>query len=351
MNLSLGELFEKAYRQRRLLYVLLELTYGCNFACRFCYNPVFRKGQARKASEEIPQQPLTLEEYAGLLDKLKKGGVLFLTLSGGEPLMHHHFWEILEEAKRQSFGIRLFTNGSLINEKNAERIHKIGVFCVEISIYGADEECYDEVTGRGEDFGKVVEAVKLLKKYGIMVYLKCILTKFTEKQTDKIQDLADELGVILRWDPVLSPSEDGLDYPLMYRASNEGLEKLLTGPKFKVGSSPFDRGEGDSICTIGRVSVNIDPFGNINPCAQWKESLGNIRKNDIFDIWENSERLKEIIAISEMVPKELKKITDAHSYCFQCIGRSRLIFGDPLIPDPCELKIAEIKKAMAEKKN
>ncbi|MCX7829550.1 MAG: radical SAM protein [Acidobacteria bacterium] len=350
MNLYLDDLFKKAYDKRQLLYAFFELTYNCNFACKFCYNPVFRSGQDKdRKKSSANEHPLTVSEYSEIFEKLKKGGVLFLTLSGGEPLMHPHFFEILNEAKRRAFCTRIFTNGSLIDEECAKKLKENGVLCVEISIYGSDEKSYEETTGRGEDFEKVVNAVKFLQKEKLIVYLKCILTKVTEKKMDEIQELSDRLGVILRWDPVISPSEEGFDYPLKYRASEDGLRKLLTESKFKVGTSPFERGEGESLCTIGRVQATIDPYGNIHPCPQWKEILGNIRKDDIFEVWKNSERLKGIVEISDKVQEELKKATTAYNFCFHCVARSRLLFNDPLKPDPCELKIAELKMGAAEK--
>lgn len=350
MNLLLDDLFEKAYKKRRLLYAIFEITYNCNFACKFCYNPVFRKGQEREFKKQEQNSHLTLSEYSELFEKLKKGGVLFLTLSGGEPLMHPQFFDIVKEAKKQAFCIRVFSNGALIDEKNARKLKENGVLCVEISIYGSDKESYTESCGRGNDFENVVKAVKFLKNEGIIVYLKCVLTKITEKKMDEIQKMADDLGVILRWDPVVSSSVEGLDYPLKFKPSDKSIEKLLTEEKFNVGTSPFERGEGESICTVGRLSITVDPFGNIKPCPQWPEVIGNVRKDDIFEVWYNSEKLKKIIEISDQIPEVLKKTTKAYKYCFHCAARSKLLFNDPKELDPTEIKIAEIKMNLEDKK-
>jgi len=352
MNLSLDDLFEKAYKKRQLLYAFLEITYNCNFACKFCYNPIYRRGLERGRDVEVKTKnfPLTLSEYSSLFEKLKKGGVLFLTLTGGEPLMHPHFFDILKEAKKRAFSIRVFTNGALIDEDCAKKLKENGVLRVGITLYGWDKQSYEESCGRGEDFEKVINAVNFLKKEGIFVYLKCVLTKITEKKMDEIVEIADKLGVILRWDPVVSPTVEGFDYPLKFMASEKAFERLITEEKFKFSSSPFERAEGDSICTVGRISITIDPFGNIKPCPQWQEEIGNVRENDILEIWNNSEKLKEIIKISEEIPEELKKVTKAHKYCFHCAARSKLLFGDPKRPDPQEIKIAEIKMAFEEKK-
>jgi MoaA/NifB/PqqE/SkfB family radical SAM enzyme len=344
MTLSLQKLFELAYENRQLLYVSMEITHSCNFACKFCYNPVKRSDQKRSAALDCREKPLELNEIKPLLSKLRKSGVLFLTLTGGEPLIHPRFWDILAEANRLSFAVRVFTNGALIDEPAADKLEKDRPYCVEMSIYGASEESYNETNGRGGDFKKVVKAIKLLKERGINLFLKCVLTAVTEKELDRIQDLADELGCELHWDPVLSPSEDGLEYPLSFRASDEGLERLFQNPRFKVGTSPFDRGEGDSVCNIGRISLDIDPFGNIKPCIQWKDPIGNVRKDDILEIWKNSTELKALMEMSKKSLEKIKEETEDHAYCFNCIGRSNLLYGDPTKPDECELKIAKLRR-------
>ena len=35
---SFGDVVKKSWRDNRLLVVLLELTYDCNYDCVFCYN-------------------------------------------------------------------------------------------------------------------------------------------------------------------------------------------------------------------------------------------------------------------------------------------------------------------------
>ena len=344
MTLPLDRLFEKAYQERQLLYVSLELTYDCNFACRFCYNPVKRTDQERETPGGTDEERLRPEEIFRLLSRLKESGVLFLTLTGGEPLLHRNFWEIMEEAVRLSFAVRIFTNGALIDEKVADRFEKTRPYCVEMSIYGASEKGYEETNGRGKDFKKVIEALRMLKERGINTFLKCVLTSITEKEMEAIQELSDDLCLPLFWDPVITPSEDGLGYPLKYRASEAGLEKLISDPRFRVGVSPFDRGEGDSVCNIGRISLGVDPYGNVVPCMQWKETLGNVRRDDIIEVWRESPRFPELIALSGKCLENIRKSTEHHAYCFNCMGKSRLLYGDPTIPDEYELKIAALRK-------
>lgn len=337
----LDKIFKKIYENRHLYYASLELTFKCNFACRFCYNPIEREGQKREKKVIEKEEPLTLKEIYKLLDDLRKAGVLYFTLTGGEPMVHPHFWQILEKAKEKAFVIRVFTNGSLIDEEAARRLGKIFPNCLEITIYGASEESYEKNCGRGKLFSKVLKALELLKKEGITVYLKCTLTKYNEKEIDKIQDIADSFGFPLGFDPILQKSDDGDEYPLEMTASDESIEKLFVDKRFRVGGSPFEGEERETVCNIGRNLIHIDPFGNIYPCIQYREKIGNVKKDEIGELFKTSQKLLELMNCAERIAEKFKK---EKIFCRHCMGKSKQIYGDENRLDETEMKIAILKE-------
>ena len=315
MSNEIETLFGKILNSRRLFYASLELTFNCNFACKFCYNPIEREGQERKKNVLENEKPLAKDEIFDLLKQLRECGVLYFTLTGGEPLVHPHFWEIARKCKELAFVLRIFSNGALIGEKEVKKLSELCPNCLEISLYGASEKSYENSCGRGDSFNKVIKALNLLKKEGINVYLKCMLTSATENEMDEIQDIADNLGFPLNWDPHLEISDDGEDYPLKMRASKKAIERLYNESKFKVGSSPFEGGERISTCNIGKNLIHIDPYGNIFPCVEWRESIGNVKRDKIKDLWENSEKLFNLMKLSKDSVKEMGKTN------FFCIAR------------------------------
>ena len=96
----LTRLFGKAPRPGTPYDASFELTYARNLACAFCYNPVQRKGQTRSKPLALRQEaPSLSDEIVDVLDQLKDLGILYLTLTGGEPLLHPRFWDIAQAAK------------------------------------------------------------------------------------------------------------------------------------------------------------------------------------------------------------------------------------------------------------
>ncbi len=196
--------------------------------------------------------------------------VLFLTLTGGEPMLHPDFWDLLEEAKRRAFALRIFTNGALIDEKAADRFAALAPYCLEISIHGAGDESAVRLTQVPRSHSRLLRALELLSERGIRVFLKCVLTRFNENELAEIRAIGDRFGYEVYFDPHLVVSDDGDDYPLQYRASEEGVRRLYSDPRVRLGNSPFERKPGKIACGTGSGTFHIDPFGNVYPCLQWK---------------------------------------------------------------------------------
>ena len=76
---------EKAFSDAIPLNAQFELTYRCNHLCTFCYN-------APDGNREM-----TTPEIFDSLRKIAEFGVLYVTLTGGEPLCHRDFFKIADE--------------------------------------------------------------------------------------------------------------------------------------------------------------------------------------------------------------------------------------------------------------
>ena len=137
-------------REQRLLYdATLELTYRCNLDCFFCYNDVEKAGK-----------PLSLDQYETLLTDLARMQTMFLMLTGGEPMIHPHFFEIGAIARKLGFVVRVRTNGHSLSPRICERlINEVDPYKVEVSLHGATAETHDRQTRVAGSFER------LLKKY------------------------------------------------------------------------------------------------------------------------------------------------------------------------------------------
>jgi MoaA/NifB/PqqE/SkfB family radical SAM enzyme len=67
---------------------------------------------------------MTLDEIKRGLDKIADFGILYLTMTGGEPMVRPDFWEICKYARHLGFALRLYTNGYLVDEERARSSRK-----------------------------------------------------------------------------------------------------------------------------------------------------------------------------------------------------------------------------------
>ena len=135
MSNPYNELIARNFNQARPMHAQWEITFKCNHLCDFCYN------------SPTGQKELTTEEILEGIDKIADFGLLYLTLTGGEPMVRSDFWTICKKAREREFAIRIYTNGFLIDEQRAAKLKEFDPFEIEISIHGARPETHDKLTG------------------------------------------------------------------------------------------------------------------------------------------------------------------------------------------------------------
>ncbi|MFA5337268.1 MAG: radical SAM protein [Candidatus Omnitrophota bacterium] len=115
------------------------LTTRCVAHCCFCWgsprteNSLVRIGATRHAQKEIG-----LEDINGFLDFLWNKGVRSINLTGGEPLLHNEFEDIVRTIHEKGFLIRLNTLGT-----NTKKLLRVLPFLSQltISLHTDDEIC------------------------------------------------------------------------------------------------------------------------------------------------------------------------------------------------------------------
>lgn len=346
----LQELFGKAGGRRHPFHASIELTYTCNMGCYFCYNPVARPGQKRAtaAATMPPGTPLTLQEIVSLLDQMKAMNILYLTITGGEPMVHPHLWEVLAEAKQRTFAVRLFTNGLMIDESAADRLAVLRPNCLEISIHGADDATAQALNRVPGSLTRLLRTLELLRDRELQVFLKCVVTRLVEDQLEEIQAIGTRFGFPVFFDPVLTVSDDGEGYPLELQATDNGIRRIFSRKGLNLGSSPFERRVGQSSCGLASSTIHIDPHGNVRPCIQWRERVGNVREKSLRDIWTGSQELERILQMTKRVNSSLSEQTEDYLFCGHCPALSQLRYGDPLRPEEQYLRMARIRREVYE---
>jgi MoaA/NifB/PqqE/SkfB family radical SAM enzyme len=305
------------------LSAYLELTYRCNWRCVFCYNP-----------RHSDRRALALGEWLEVLDDLRELGALTLTITGGEPLAHPEFAAIAGAARQREFALRLFTNGALVSEAMADTIAQLRPLAVELSLHGARPGTHERATRAPGSFAAMLEGVERLKRRAVPLLLKTLVTRLNEHELDEMIALAERLGVQHQLDATVTPRDDGELSPLEYRASQQAV-MLMYRRTAERGSLPSaDRAKGAVNCGLGRITVAIDPEGEVFPCLQWRRSsLGNVRRTRLLALWRCSPVREQAAGVAVAANDAMLARGGALASFPFCPALAAQHTGDPLEPD------------------
>jgi radical SAM protein with 4Fe4S-binding SPASM domain len=313
----------------------IELTWRCNLSCRFCYQ-----------YQDSPDE-LTFNEMKGILDELASLGCLFLSFTGGEPLLHKDFWDIAEYAGAKQFALTLQSNGTLINQDYAKKIKELNFFDVHISLLGAKRQTHDWLTQSAGSFDKVINSLELLRRQNIRVMLKTTAVKQNFPELSQIQRIARQFGCKQVVSPIVSAKGNADKGPLEFRMDDSQMRDFYTAV-FKKASRYKDdyqshAGEGMVNCRCGRTGFCINPRGEVYPCVGLPVSVGSLKEESFKDIWDHSGFIKSIrqAGIDDL---PVCSRCDLLSICMRCKGMAYMEDNSILAPSQEACRIAHIVK-------
>ncbi|MHC1576830.1 MAG: radical SAM protein, partial [Methanosarcinaceae archaeon] len=129
------------------LSVLWEITNECNLRCKHC---LIDAGVQDK-------EEMSLEEVKSTIVQLAELNVLKITFGGGEPLVRKDLMDILDYATGFDLGIKLSTNGMLVNDQLIDRLGDTNVCSVQVSVDGL-ESTHNAFRGSERSFKKATSA-------------------------------------------------------------------------------------------------------------------------------------------------------------------------------------------------
>ncbi len=266
----------------------------CNLQCTGCY-----------ASAGPTAEKLDWSTFDRIITEAKTlWGVRFLVISGGEPLAYRSEGKGLLDAaeKHPDVLFMFYTNGTLIDEKTAQRMAALGNVTPAISVEGWRERT-DERRGVGV-FDKILAAMEQLRKAGVFFGISLTATRHNAEEIlseEFIDYFFEQQGAFYGWIFQYMPIGRSFTLDLMptpeqrlwmWKRSWEIVKKR------KIFLADFwNHGTVSNGCiAAGRARgggyMYIDWNGHVSPCVFVPYSPVNV--NDIYakgstlnDIWTN----------------------------------------------------------------
>ena len=323
----------RARKERTPVSALFEITPRCNLRCHFCY----------VALDPYQGPYLSTEQCLAVIDRLADAGVLFLGLTGGEILSRRDFAVLYRHARKRGLLVSLLSNATMVTEEIAELLRAEPPHSMEVSIYGADAEHYESVTGVPGSFARFVRGVDRLQAAGVRLTLKHPISNLTDDHVGAVSAWCAARGIPHRFDAVIENRHDGGDQPSLYRiqprrvnAVKDELEIARTGqkralPMASCAPDEVEPGAPEMLyrCGAGKDSLFVDARGMASHCI--------IDRDPAFPLLEMS--WQELWAamgawVTQPLPAEAPcSGCGLRAGCDNCPARSRLATGSPYLRD------------------
>lgn len=282
------------------------ITKECNLFCQHCYRDAGKKAKGELSTGEAKE----------LLAEIKKADFSLVIFSGGEPLLRKDIYELIAYSHKLGLIASLGTNGLLLDSWVAQKLEKLNLSSVGISIDSPNANHHDYLRQSQGAWGKAIAATKNCRKVGLNFQIHTTLSKDNYLDIPKLVNLSTDLGAAAHYFFFLVPCgrakqieeralsahehEQALRLIIELRTKSKLYLRPVCAPQFvrlssqnsnlhpvlarKGGVHHIEKG-----CLAGREYCLISPQGDVYPCPYLPLKVGNVRLAKFSKIWkENS---------------------------------------------------------------
>jgi len=288
-HLTLGQEIRDRYMEKHEVpppfLLVISPSMRCNLNCFGCYS-----------SEYDKSKELTREEVSEVIRQAKEEmGIYFITISGGEPTIWPHLFDIVEEHDDVFF--QIYTHGMNIDDAMAKRMADAGNVHPAISIEGGPRETDDR---RGEGaYDKIMASMDRLSREGVLFGFSVTHTTKNHHAVTS-EEFIDEIiqhGPSFGWYFQYIPTGRSPD-PSLIPSAEQRLERYEAIQKFRT-TRPilvydfWNDGEATEGCLAwGRKYLHVTATGMVEPCVFIHMAKDSIREKSLVEI-ANSPCFKE----------------------------------------------------------
>jgi len=350
--------------------VAWNMTRRCNLRCLHCY----LDSEDRDYAGE-----LTTDQARAMIDDLAEMGSPVLLFSGGEPLLRKDLFELGEYAISKGIRAVISSNGTLIDDAKAKRIHEVGFSYVGISIDGGPET-HDHFRRQKGAFDAAIRGIESCIRAGVKAGVRLTINQHNYDDLERVLNIVEERRIprFCMYHLVysgrgrelagqdLTPEQSrkvaetliektydwhrrGIETEILTtdnHADGVMLEKHIRSinPERALEITELQKRHGG--CSAGRKFANVDAQGNVHACQFWNHvTLGNVKERRFSEIWtdENNEFLQKLKHLHEHISGKRCGACKYKTICGGCRIRAEAVSGDMWGDDPaCYLTDEEI---------
>ncbi len=298
------------------LFIAWQINSACNLGCLHC---------CEEAGHSMPDE-MTKEQSLDFCRQIVDLDIPYVAISGGEPLLCPHIFDVCEIIRDNNISLKIETNGEFIDEQIARRFAELKMRSVQVSIDGATAEAHESLRLQG-DWEKAIEACKYLLKRGVNTEIVFVPTKFNIHEIGDLIELAYSLGVYgvytgktmrigraaKNWD-IICPSEQ--EYEKFFNVVQEKAAKYEG--KMKVYYYPYDVIEELKYrLECPSASLLVVPNGKVKLIGPLPFICGDLKKQTLKQVWKDYKtawRNPEVVEFTQKVIADPNLLAESNNW-------------------------------------
>lgn len=327
------------------------ITDDCDQRCKHCY--IFAENNCKYIeSMTLEQMKKTFDNCLDFCNAFNRLPYFYIT--GGDPILHPDFWELLKMMKSHSIPFTILGNPFHLNDEVCKKLKEYGCEKYQLSLDGM-RKTHDWFRKPGS-FDTTLEKIKCINSAGIK---SVIMTTVSGTNIDEIPDIIDtvvkaeaNIFAFARYCPTGEEKDTNIE-PLRYRKLLADCDKkykeykaqgcktyfnkkdhLWTLYEYENGEFKIPENTKEGMiyggCNCGNCHLTILPSGDVFACRRAQNSkIGNVFEERLFDIWlGKAEKYREYTKFSKCAKCELL------AFCRGCPAVASGKSGDFYAADP-----------------
>ena len=344
--------------------VIWEVTRACDLACRHC--------RAEAVSHRNPLE-LTTEQGRRLMDGVRGFGTPLFVLTGGDPLKRPDVVELV--AYGASIGLRMAMTPSgtpLMTEDVLRQLRDAGLARLAVSLDGSTAAIHDAFRGVDGSWAWTIRMLEAARALGLTTQVNTTVSLHNLADFDALCALMGRLGITLwsvfflvptgraKQDDVATADQFEQVFARMYDLARTAPFdiKSTAAPHYRrhilqrqvaerragtrtEAPAPLTGGVGFSLADgVGRARgvndgdgfVFVSHTGAIYPSGFLPLAAGNVRRDDIVDVYRNSTLFRQLRDRSALKGK--CAVCEYRDVCGGSRARAYAVTGDALEAEP-----------------
>ncbi|MDO4838963.1 MAG: radical SAM protein [Clostridia bacterium] len=297
-----------------------ELTPLCNLDCKMCY--VHLHKEQMHGAELIPT-----DAWKSIMRQAVDAGMMYARVTGGECLTYPGFRELYLYLADMGVETAVLSNGILIDADMAAFFKAHPPAGIQVTLYGASEDAYEQVTGH-RMFGRVMENLHRLQDMQIPLSIAVTPNAFMSDGLEVVRLLHKEGFHFSINSGIIAPREETgrktADADVETYVSMLKLQRALSGreiePECDPDSLPDPSSAGTAAakgvrCGAGRSSFSVDWQGQMRPCNTFPCEPADVQQLGFAESWRRINK----IALNFQRPTECEGCY-YHDVCKHCVA-------------------------------